>query len=299
MPKIVYAQFDQQSLDREYSPSSRVEDIQHYLDAYADLSATARQEAARIGRCELDLHYGFAPRQRLDLFLPSSSGPHPLHIFVHGGFWQQLSKNESSFAATTFLRNSVAFAALGYTLAPKASISEIVDEVRCAITWLYNNAEQFDINRECICLSGHSAGAHLCAMMLATDWRSCGLPADIVKGVCAVSGVYDLEPVRKSYVNDVAAISERDLQRLSPARQQTLTSCPVSLAYGNNETSEFKRQTDEYREKLLADGSPVRFFELSGHNHFDVILDFCDPESWLTNEALRQTAICSAGTDSV
>lgn len=290
MPDFVYAQFDQQALDREYSPSSRIDDIGYYLDAYADLSAAARREAAAIGRCNLDLRYGPAARQTLDLFLPASQGLHPLQLFIHGGFWQQLSKNESAFAAPTFLQKGVAFAALNYSLAPEASLRQIVNEVRTAITWLHGNAGRLGFDRERIALSGHSAGAHLCTMMMTTDWAVRGLPADVVKGVCAISGVYDLEPVRLSYVNDVVDISADEVHDLSPVQQAAVSPCPVTLTYGDNETMEFKRQTDKYRETLNANNVPVRFLEVADRNHFDVVLDLCNPASWLAQEALKHSA---------
>ena len=128
-------------------------------------------------------------------------------------------------------------------------------------------------------------------MMLLTDWPSLGLPADAIKGVCAVSGVFDLEPVRLSYVNDKVGMDADEAARNSPFLHELKNRCPVVLAYGDNETAEFKRQTLEYRDKLADAGIDVSFREVADRNHFDVIMDLADADTWLAREALRQMAL--------
>lgn len=243
--KPVYATFDQDTLDREYSPSSCIDDLDVYLDEYARTSKAAKSDALKDSACDADQRYGPGAEETLDLFLPAERGSAPLHVFIHGGYWQLLSKDESCFAAPMFQQHGSLFAALNYTLAPQQTLTGIVAENRRAITWLYENADDWGFDRERIYLSGHSAGAHLAMMMLITDWPKLGLPQDVIKGVCAVSGVYDLEPVRLSYVNDVVGMDTSEAERNSPIRHSLVNHCPVILAYGDNETGEFKRQTDE------------------------------------------------------
>jgi len=289
----VYLNFDQSTLDREYSPSSLVENIDVYLEQYRHTSETAKSSALRDGLCKPDLKYGTGAEETLDLFLPAvpEPAPAPLQVFIHGGYWQLLSKNESCFAAPMFQRHGSAFAALNYTLAPQQTLTGIVEENRRAIGWLYRHAEQLGFDRERIYLSGHSAGAHLAMMLLLTDWPDLGLPEDVVKGVCAISGVYDLEPVRLSYVNEQVGMDPDEAGSLSPIRYPPLSRCPVIFAYGENETAEFKRQTDDYHDVLRNAGMTVSLAEIADRNHFDVILDLADAGSWLSQQVRRQMGI--------
>ena len=289
--KPIYTTFDQSALDREYSPSSCIDDINVYLDEYALTSKVAKSDALKNDSCKLDLRYGAGAEETLDLFLPAESGSAPLHVFIHGGYWQLLSKDESCFAAPIFQRNGNYFAAVNYTLAPQQTLTGIVEENRRAIAWLYQHADKWGFDRERIYLSGHSAGAHLAMMLLQTDWPGLGLPRDVIKGVCAVSGVYDLEPVRLSYVNEVVGMDTSEAERNSPIRHSLTNRCPVILAYGDDETGEFKRQTDEYGSILRDAGIPVTLSEIANRNHFDVILDLADANSWLSRQVFSQMGI--------
>lgn len=286
-----YSTFDQEELDREYSPSSCVEDIDVFLDEYVRLSQAAKKEAISEGTCKPDLRYGSGHEETLDLFSPHVDGPAPLHVFIHGGYWQLLSKDESCFAAPMFQNNGSYFAATNYTLAPHQTLSGIVEENRRAIVWLYSQADKLGFDRNRIFLSGSSAGAHLAMMMLLTDWTEYGLPENTIKGVCAISGVFDLEPVALSYVNDVVGMDTAEALLNSPIRHSVRNRCPVILTYGDNETNEFKRQTKEYRDALVDDGLPVVFGEVNDRNHFDVVLELTKSDTWLAQQVLGQMGL--------
>ena len=290
----VYSTFDQTTLDREYSPSSCIDDIGVYLDKYAELSSAAKKAALAAGACLPDLRYGGGGDETLDLFLPGEPGTAPLQVYLHGGYWQLLSKDESCFAAPMFQRHGCCFAAVNYTLAPNRTLSGIVEENRRALAFLYEHADQWGFDRNRIYLSGSSAGAHLAMMMLLTDWSLLGLPSDLVKGVCAVSGIYDLEPVRLSYVNEKVRMDAEEATANSPVLHGLRNRCPVVFAYGDNETDEFKRQTDDYRNALREEGIPIAFGEIANRNHFDVIMDLADEESWLSRQVLSQMQLGKA-----
>lgn len=294
-----WGRYTRAELDREYSPSSCVDSIDPYLKRYATLSAEARWRAESTGRCQLDLSYGVGAAQTLDLFLPSETGRGPLQVYVHGGYWQMLSVKDSAFAAPMFQRAGSYFAALGYTLAPAARLGDIVEECRQAIEWLYRHAGEYGADRERIHLSGSSAGAHLCAMLLNTNWPARGLPRDVVKGACLVSGVYDLEPIRHTYVDEPLHLDDGDVASLSPLRLVPGSHCPVLIAHGSLETDEFKRQSRDYHQHLQRAGEEVQCREITGRNHFDVILDLCDDEAWLADAVLRQMALRPADNEHV
>jgi arylformamidase len=235
----IYRNFDQAALDREYSPSSRVGNIMSYIRRYAELSAAAQSQLyVRRG-----LAYGPSRGETLDFF-PATRVGAPLHVFIHGGYWQDLGKDESSFAAPAFVAAGAAFVALDYALAPDVSMDEIVRQNRAAIAWLYRHALRLGFDASRIHVSGHSAGGHLVGMLLATDWaREFGVPADVVRGATAISGIFDLEPIRLTYVNAPLGMDAAAAARNSPLHRPPLSRCPLILCYGENETDEFKRQT--------------------------------------------------------
>ncbi|QZZ31976.1 alpha/beta hydrolase [Streptomyces sp. ST1015] len=171
MTARVYGAFDQAQLDAQYSPSSLVGDIQPFLDDYAESSRLARHELASVAR--RDLRFGPGPDDLLDLYGPSGPGndTRPALFFVHGGYWQQLSKEDSAFPAPALVEAGAVYATPDYTLAPRARLSDIVDQVRRAFAWLWHRAADHRIDPGRIVVAGSSAGAHLAAMLLTTPWR--------------------------------------------------------------------------------------------------------------------------------
>jgi arylformamidase len=287
----IYSSFDQAELDREYSPSSCVSDIKVYLDEYRDVSRQAKENAIASESCLADVSYGSSIDERLDLYLPGASSDAPLHVFIHGGYWRALSKEESAFAAPMFQQSGSFFAALDYSLAPSVSLTEIVAQNRRAIAWLYKQAGEWGFDRDRIYLSGSSAGAHLAMMMLLTDWSQYDVPSNVVKGVCAVSGIYDLEPIRLSYVNEPLGMDSLEAENNSPMLHPIRNHCPIIFAYGDNETAEFKRQTNAYNERLIESGEITTLREVGDRNHFNVILDLANPDSWLSQQVLAQMCL--------
>jgi len=291
MSASVYSDFDQETLDREYSPSSCVDNIKVHLEQYRVRSLNTKTTAISNGSCFRDLTYGESADETLDLFLPDAAKGGPLQVYIHGGYWQALGKEESSFAAPMFQSQGSFFAVLNYSLAPSVSLTEIVAQNRRAIAWLYDHAHQWGVDRDRIYLSGSSAGAHLAIMMLLTDWASYGLPEDVIKGVCAASGIYDLEPIRLSYVNDLLSMDATEALANSPIRHSLRNQCPIILAHGDNETSEFKRQTREYQLFLQQAGVSAICQEIPERNHFNVIFDLGDADTWLGQQVLRQMGL--------
>jgi len=289
----MYKTFDLKTLEREYSPSSCVDDISPYLLQYITLSQNNLKIAKQHKQVVENLRYGRSNDEVLDLFLPFSSidSQKKLHVYIHGGYWQELSKNESCFAANNFQENGYHFAVLNYSLAPKATLTQIIEQCRQAIAWLYQHAENYGYNKNDIYLSGSSAGAHLAMMMALTDWSKY-LPVNhnIITGICAVSGIYDLTPIAQTYINDPLKLTELEILENSPlflsGNYKILAGCQITLAFGDNETSEFKRQTLEIKSLLEGSGLTLSFNEIANRNHFDVILDIADPSSWLGKQTL-------------
>jgi arylformamidase len=281
-------QADLDRLNQEYSPSSCIDDINVYIEQYISLSDKAKALANKENTLHADLHYGESASQRLDLYMPSQSPQARLIVYIHGGYWQQLSKEESSFAATNFQQHGFHFAVLDYTLAPNASLTEIVEDNRQAIAWLYAEASKFGYNRDQIYVCGSSAGAHLAMMMLQTDWSDyiADYQGHIIKGVCAVSGVYDLQPLIDTYVNEPLKMDVTEAKENSPLLLPLPKAVPIIIAFGDNETSEFKRQSKIMSDKLRTQGFEVRYQEIDDRNHFNVIVDLSDKSSWLFQQTI-------------
>ncbi|OUS28790.1 hypothetical protein A9Q98_07115 [Thalassotalea sp. 42_200_T64] len=289
---MLYRNYDLKNLEREYSPSSCVDDINIYIKQYVERSDKATQLAEQQGKVLKNLSYGDSADEMLDLFLPTVGNTKKLQVYIHGGYWQELSKDESSFAATNFQRHGCYFAVINYSLAPNATMTEIVEQNRRALAWLFENAERLGFNGNEIYLSGSSAGAHLAMMMLQTHWpdylnnTQASAKSNLVKGVCAVSGIYDIEPIALTYINEPLQLSAQEIDRCSPLRHDVINHCPVILAYGEDETAEFKRQTAAIAALVFED-----VFEIPERNHFDVIIDLADDGSWLCQQVFQQMAV--------
>ncbi len=266
---------DRAALDANYNLRAAVPEHLDYFERYAASSAAFRGRWP--GR--LDLSYGDSPRQAIDLFLPQSapSSPPPLLAFIHGGYWQAFDPKAFSFVAEPFVEAGAAVAMVGYDLAPAVDMDTIVRQVRHAIAWLYRHAGAHGFDASRICLSGHSAGGHLAAMALATDWQAAfGLPGDLVKGVCAISGVFDLEPIRLCYLNEVLRLDAGQARRNSPVLLPPQGRCPVTVTVGERETEAFHRQSEAYAAALRRAGLGCDLVVQPGLDHFAIIMAMLD-----------------------
>ncbi len=273
---------DAAAREREYSPSSCIGgNYQPFLQAYADRSREAKLRTP--GR--LDLAYGRRASQRLDLFVPAtvlgSSEAPPLLVFIHGGYWQELSKSESAFAATHCCQQGLAHAVFDYTLAPHASVAQMVGECRDAVAWLRTNATRLGFDAQRIVVAGSSAGAHLAAMVALPQARGAGAGAPNVQGAILVSGIYELEPLLGTSINEALGLTPQGAREVSPALCELPGFPPSIVCWGEVETREFKRQSRDFAAQLERAGSRCQAFEVPLRNHFDVILDLADPATLL------------------
>ncbi len=272
MTHKVFRGYDQEELDRQLNLRARWPEHAEYFARWAEDSAAARR---RLGG-HIDLAYGTSAGQRLDLFVPERRAGSPLLAFIHGGYWQSLDKSDFSYLAPPYLEQGIAFASLNYDLAPHVGVAEILRQIRCALAWLYRNAADYGVDPGRLYLAGHSAGGHLTAMALATDWQADpavgpGLPGDLVKGGCSVSGVYDMEPIRLSYHQAVLDLDAETAARMTPLHHPPARAVSLILAVGSEETEEFHRQQAEYLAAWRNAGLAATVVELPGRNHFTAI----------------------------
>ncbi len=258
---------DRAALDAAYNNSAAV------AHSAAIVSDWDRRSAAFAAAhpCRLDLRYGERERNRIDYFPAPGRGP--VLAFIHGGYWQMRAKETFRFVAEGPLAHGIHMALIAYTLAPAATLTEIVAEIDAALSWLSRNVRDLGGDAGRIYTSGWSAGGHLTAMSL-------DHPA--VRGGLAVSGIYDLEPIRLSYLDEKLKLTGEEVERLSPQRRLAAVSRPIVVAYGESELPELQRQSREYGAGLADAGANVTLFALPGHDHFSILEELAAPGGKLT-----------------
>ena len=176
-------------------------------------------------------------------------------------------------------------------LVPSIDLDELVRQCRAAIAWIHRHAREWGGDPDRITVSGHSAGGHLVAMLLATDWSAFGAPGDVVKAGCAISGLYDLEPIRLCYLNEVLKLTPEIARRHSPVHLAPARPTPLVLALGGAEGAEYHRQTDDLMSAWRPRGVPIEVMDLPGHDHFSIVAELQSPFSPLARAIQSQMGL--------
>jgi arylformamidase len=261
--------------DAQYNNRARIPEHLAILRQWDERSHHARASLA----CKLDLAYGNDPSERLDVFTPSRPGA-PVLVYVHGGYWRALDKRDQSFVATPFVAAGAMVVLPNYALCPAVGIEHIVLQLVQSLAWVWRHAAEHGGDPARIVVAGHSAGGHLAAMMLACEWPAVApdLPADLVKSALAISGVFELEPLRHaSFLAPDLKLSAASAQRLSPAAMPAPRGQLVAVV-GADESDEFQRQNALIGEVWGARAVPV-CEQVAGRHHMDVLHELADPAS--------------------
>jgi arylformamidase len=282
-----FSEFDDDWLEREYSPSSAIGgNYAPYVTSWMERSAAVRN--ALVSSSLLGERYGRKVRNILDVFpAPTTDGsPAPTLVFFHGGYWQESSLRDVSFPAAALNAAGITYISVEYTLAPKALLTEIVDEARQAVRFVAEQADRFGVDRTRMVVGGHSAGAHLAAMWADADSAAGG--SGMESKLLLISGIYELLPLLRTSINEALNVNESEIETLSPLRRPPLCS-KVAFVWGEHDTSEFAWQSRTFHGRLAAEQPSGTFesIEVAGRNHFDVLLDLADRSSQIFS-ALRQ-----------
>lgn len=260
-------------LERQYNNRAAVPEHPRIFAAWEQRSERLRARC----ECRLDLAYGAAARETLDFFPARGRRRAPLHVFIHGGYWQAMDKRYFSFVAEALTESGTAVAVLNYPLCPEARLADIVHSVRSACGWLWRHAAELDVDGARLQACGHSAGGHLTAMLMATDWPRFApdLPAALIHSGLAISGLFELEPLRHTSINRALGLDAEAARSNSPRRLAPATRAPLVLAVGARESDEYHRQSAELAAAWRQHGVDVDVLELPGHNHFTVLDELC------------------------
>jgi arylformamidase len=263
---IIYKEYNQEGLDLQYNNRIQVPEWADHLERWKRTSRDAERKYSPIK----DIAYGQGKLEDLDIY-PSPQPGSKVLVFIHGGYWHKLDKSDFHFVGSGFHSYNLTTVIINYPLAPVASMEKIVQSCRNALTWISRNISDYNGDPQLIYVAGHSAGGHLAAMMMT------GETIKGIKGVCAMSGLFNLEPIRLSEINEVLHLNEQTVLQNSPVNLKPVLSCPLVIAVGGNEADEYKEQSSELLKSWNGQVS-VELVELKGANHYSIIEEAVEPE---------------------
>ena len=273
---LTLSDLEVQYMLRNTRPGYEEKDIPRWLEQSELFRAKANGK--------LDLTYGPRPRNKLDFFAPKGL-PVGLVLYIHGGYWQRGDKSVYSFVAEPFVNRGYSVAVMNYQMCPDVRLIEIAPQARNAIKWLWRNAEELGIMRNNFNIMGHSAGGHLTAEMLFTDWtcESDDLPRDLLHAAVAVSGIYDFEPILFCLENVGLRMDDAEAKAVSMTYRQPSVDVPHIVAYGLNEPTDMHRQSHSYAKTFEDDFSSLEIIAIDGADHFETIDIMIDENSEIFN----------------
>ncbi len=271
---MLYRGMDRAQLDAAYNNLAAVPSSPRLFADWATRSARFRE----WHNGHLGLAYGERPRERLDLFLAGNPAA-PTLGYIHGGYWQMTQQTKELYSALAegAVSHGLNVAIVEYTLAPEARMDRIVGEVRQAISWLHEHLGDYGADPARIYVAGHSAGGHLTAMTM---------PLGTVRGGIAISGLYDLEPIRLSYLNEKLGLDEAEAQRNSPMLNFPPMTGPLIVTYGTAELPELCRQSINYATARVERGLPGHLLPIDGADHFSILEMLAQPDGELMQALL-------------
>jgi len=273
----------------EYNNRARVPDHAQIFARWQQEAASFRERMSAEENAELGLAYGTSARQKVDLFFPEATGHTPLALFVHGGYWRSLDASTFSHMAAGLNSRGIAVAVAGYDLCPQVTIGQIINQIRTACLFLWRRFGQR------LMVYGHSAGGHLAACMVASDWKKLDpkAPADLVPAGYSISGLFDLAPLIATSMNTDLRLDDTEVARVSPLKWPVPRGRVFDAVVGGAESSEFLRQShivaDDWRQR----GVETRYEEVSGANHFTVLDPLSDLNSSMTARVAALAARCA------
>lgn len=278
-----------EELEKHFNPRIAL-GPENALREISRFAASSAETRGRIGG-EYDIRYGKGEKQTLDVHRPAATPNAPILVFIHGGFWRALDKSDHSCIAPAFTAAGATFVNLNYDLCPAVTLDDIVREAKEGVAWVARNAERVGGDARRIYLAGHSAGAHLAAMLLAHDWTADGLPADLIKGAGCLSGIYEPEVVLRISVNADVRLDEAMARRNDCVAHPPRRRASVLLTVGAEEPEGWQAQTAAYAAACRGAGLSPQVMAAPKRNHFTLLDDLAAPDGMQTRALVRMMGL--------
>ena len=263
---MLYRGLGKEALDAAYNNTNAVGIEQR--NAYISDWETRSEIVNNIWKPRCNIAYGSRPRQRLDVF-SCGTAEAPTLLYIHGGYWQMGDKETYGFIGDSVLASGYNFVLVEYTLAPEVRMDEIVSEIHEAIDWVIVNIDEYGGDPRRVFISGHSAGGHLTAM---------GMSDQRVAGGIAISGLFDLEPIRLNYLNQKLGLDEVEMLRNSPMNNIPSEPSPLVVTVGFGELPELIRQSEDYYNAWQCQDHPGQYLPIPERDHFSVLEELAKPD---------------------
>ena len=286
MTETAYKDFQKDELEYQYNPRVSVPEYPELARVRAGQARKVRESA----KSWLNLPYGSSSRETLDIYAADKAGG-PVLVYIHGGYWRSGSKEDNCNFVPTFTKRGATVVLVEYDLCPSVTVSDIVRQTRSAIAWTYRNIARYGGDPAKLFVAGHSAGGHLTAMALAHDWRSEGLPTDIIKGATATSGVYDLDMVMRISVQEQVRMTPDLAHENSPLHHPPRVRCPLIVAVGAAEPKGWQDISRDYFDFCKANGMSVEYLVEPDANHYTMSEHLLDDTRPLTRAMFNQMGI--------
>jgi arylformamidase len=271
---------DDKWYERQYMPSLSIPDAGNILARWIERANATRQKLT----FQSDLRYGAHQREVMD-FYPAAE-PKGCLVFIHGGYWVEFSKFETSWVAESFVNQGLSVALINYPLCPEVSIADIRASCSKAFGYLYTSV-LCAAERSAIVVTGHSAGGHLAAAHLMPDWTKFGLPRNPIAGIMPISGVFDVAPLVQTSLEPALKLSEASADSLNLIKDRPHNVAKLVVAVGQQESEEFHRQSDELTRSWAA--LKPDLVDVAGANHFTILDSLAN-----TGAQLNQLAVAMA-----
>ena len=279
-----WKKFSCKEIEKHFNPRIAVPNFDKYIKEAQQKAKLARKKLPN----NLDVPYGNHPLEKLDIFSKNNLQNAPVHIFIHGGYWRALDKSDHSHLALPFVKKNCIYFSLNYGLCPEVKLSEISKQIFKAIRWVYNNCEKYGGNKKNINISGHSAGAHLCAILTNYKWNKIKLPENIIKSAFLISGIYEPEVVLKLSLNKEIKLNKKEALANTPIPIHKIKS-NIFLSAGDSEPQAWIEQTKKYANILIKNNNSVNFKLLKKQNHFSILNLLSNPNTTYTKRMVEIT----------
>jgi arylformamidase len=271
MADPIFRGYDRDALDAQYNNRTKVPTFQAHIERWGADGERARATLSP----RLDVRYGTGEREAVNVYAARGAAPAPVLVWIHGGYWMSLTKAQNDFVALGFVPHGVAVVNVEYDLVPGVRMDVLVRQCRAAVAWAIANAASFGGDPTRVWVAGHSAGGHLTAAAAADPG-----PGPRPAGGFAFSGLYDLEPIRLSYLNDTLAIDAAEARRTEPVGMAPPARGDWTLLVGGAEGPEYLRQSADLAAAWASDDARrVRMEVVGGADHFSIVAPLADPAS--------------------